>query len=76
MLDDGVAVLPVVGDELPYVLDAVDHPVVPGGGQAPFVQQLVGLGEAVDVEALAGADAVHDHVERAGRGDAGVLLAQ
>lgn len=72
----GVPVLAVVRDELPYAGEGVDDPVVLGGGQAPGVEQFVGRGEAVDAQALVGADAVHHHVQRAGRGDLGVLLAQ
>lgn len=56
--------------------EGVDDLVVLGGGQTPGVEQLVGRGEAVDAQALVGADAVHHHVQRAGGGDLGVLLAQ
>lgn len=66
----------VVPDELAHAVESFDHLVVAGGGQAPGAQQVVGVGEAVDGEALAGADAVDDHVQRAGGGDPGVLLAQ
>ncbi len=73
----GVAVLAEVRDELPDAVEAVDHPVVAGNGQAPGLQQVVGLGEAGQAgEALQGADAVDHHVQGAGGGDARVLLAQ
>ncbi len=76
---DRVAVLAVVGDELPHALQPVHDLRVGGGGQAPLAQQVVGVRETAEVlllEALQGADAVHDHVQRPGGGDAGVLLAQ
>lgn len=72
----GVPVLAEVRDELPDTVEGVDDLVVLRGGQAPFVQQLVGMREPVDLEALTGADAVHHHVQRAGGGDLRVLLAQ
>lgn len=73
-----VTVFAVVGDELPYAVEVVDHPVVLGGGQTPGLEEVVGLGEAGEtaVEALQGADAVDDHVEGQGGRDLGVLLAQ
>ena len=73
---DAVAVLAVVGDELLHLVDGGEHAVVRGDGQAPLRQQLVGLGLPGQLEALAVADAVHQHVQRPGGRDAGVLLAQ
>src|SRR5690606_12005890 len=74
----GVAVLAVVRDELPDALDAVDHLVVRRGGQAPGLEQVVSVGPAgvAPGEALQRADAVHQHVQRAGGGHARVLLPQ
>ncbi len=73
---DRVPLLAEVRDELPHLRQRADHPVVPGGGQAPAAQQVVGVRLVVDVEADPGADAVHHHPQRAGGGDQRVLLAQ
>ncbi|MDH6188417.1 hypothetical protein M2168_001449 [Streptomyces sp. CZ24] len=51
---DGVPVVAVVPDELADAVESFDHLVVAGGGQAPGAQQVVGVREAVDGEALAG----------------------
>ena len=71
---DVVAVLAGVDDEPLHLVGAIEQPVVRGGGQAPRLEPCVGLALAGDLEALPGADAVHDEVQRPGGGDGGVLL--
>ena len=71
-----VPVLAVVGDELLDRGDVVEHPHLVGGGQAPGAEGGIRLALALDVEAAPRAEPVHQHAQRAGRGDLRVLLPQ
>jgi hypothetical protein len=58
------------------LLDGVQDLVVRGHRQAPLAEEVVRLRLPGQLEALAVADPVDQHVQRSRRGDAGVLLAQ
>ncbi|CAB4906100.1 unannotated protein [freshwater metagenome] len=73
---DGVPLLAVPLDVGPDRLEVGHDLVALAGGQAEGLELLVGLGLALHLEAGAGADAVHQQTQRAGGGDAGVLLPQ
>ena len=61
---DVVPVLAVVGDVALHAGQVVDDPEPVADRQAPAAQRLVGLGLPRRREALARADAVHDHAQR------------
>jgi hypothetical protein len=71
-----VAVLAGILDVALDLLQGAEHPDLARRRQAPGGQRLVGVGLGGGLEALTGTDAVADHAERPGGGDARVLLAQ
>lgn len=71
-----VPVLPVVGHELLNRGDVGQDAHLVGRRQPPGAEGGIPLALALDVEAAARADAVHEHAQRAGGRDLGVLLAQ
>ena len=73
---DAVPLLPEPRDVGLDVRDRVEHLVVRRDRQAPLAEEVVRLRLPGQLESLAVADAVNQHVQRPRRGDARVLLSQ
>ena len=71
-----VSVFAPVCDEVEDLVRGVDELVVRRDGQPPGREFLVHLRLTRDVESLHGPQAVHDHRQRPGCGDRGILLTQ